>query len=140
MAKLLTVIPLFLLILLIRRSAVAAPPPHACHPSDPSTKTFQFCRTDIPISRRAGDLVSRLTLDEKISQLVNSAEAIPRLGIPAYEWWSEALHGVADAGKGIRLNGTVSAATSFPQVILTAASFDSYLWYRIANVIGKEWA
>ena len=109
-------------------------PPFSCDSSNPSTKSYHFCKTTLPIPDRVRDLVSRLTLDEKISQLVNSAPAIPRLGIPAYEWWSEALHGVADAGPGIRFNGTIRSATSFPQVILTAASFDVHLWYRIGRV------
>jgi hypothetical protein len=61
---------------------------------------------------RAADLVARMTLDEKISQLQNNAAAIPRLGVPAYEWWNEALHGVARAG----------AATVFPQAIGLAAT------------------
>ncbi|KAJ9673795.1 hypothetical protein PVL29_023380 [Vitis rotundifolia] len=113
-------------------------PPFSCDSSNPSTKSYPFCKTTLPISDRVRDLVSRLTLDEKISQLVNSAPAIPRLGIPAYEWWSEALHGVADAGPGIMFNGTIRSATSFPQVILTAASFDVHLWYRIGRAIGVE--
>ncbi|AAF17692.1 F28K19.27 [Arabidopsis thaliana] len=129
---------LLLLLLFIVHGVESAPPPHSCDPSNPTTKLYQFCRTDLPIGKRARDLVSRLTIDEKISQLVNTAPGIPRLGVPAYEWWSEALHGVAYAGPGIRFNGTVKAATSFPQVILTAASFDSYEWFRIAQVIGKE--
>lgn len=108
--------------------------PYACDSSNSLTKTLPFCRTSLPIKQRARDLVSRLTLDEKVLQLVNAAPAIPRLGIPAYEWWSEALHGVAHVGYGIRLNGTISAATSFPQVILTAASFDENLWYQIGQV------
>ncbi|XWS25263.1 hypothetical protein CRYUN_Cryun27aG0054300 [Craigia yunnanensis] len=113
-------------------------PPFSCDSSDPSTKNYPFCQTTLPISQRARDLVSRLTLDEKISQLVNSAPAIPRLGIPAYEWWSEALHGVANVGPGIKFDGTIKAATSFPQVILTAASFDAYQWYRIGQAVGIE--
>ncbi|CAK9313088.1 unnamed protein product [Citrullus colocynthis] len=113
-------------------------PPYACDSSNSLTKTLPFCRTSLPIKQRARDLVSRLTLDEKVLQLVNAAPAIPRLGIPAYEWWSEALHGVAHVGYGIRLNGTISAATSFPQVILTAASFDENLWYQIGQAIGTE--
>ncbi|CAN8234032.1 unnamed protein product [Cochlearia groenlandica] len=117
---------------------VVSSPPHACDQSNPTTKLFKFCRTDLPIAQRARDLVSRLTIDEKISQLGNTVPSIQRLGVPAYEWWSEALHGVAGVGPGIRFNGTVKAATSFPQVILTAASFDSYEWFRIAQVIGKE--
>ncbi|MBA0745993.1 hypothetical protein Gogos_008546 [Gossypium gossypioides] len=106
-------------------------PPFSCDSTDPLTKSYKFCKTTLPINRRVEDLVSRLTLDEKISQLVNTAAAIPRLGIPGYEWWSEALHGVAfvaNISQGIRFNGTIRSATSFPQVILTAASFDPYLW------------
>lgn len=83
------------------------------------------------------DLVARLTLDEKISQLVNKASAVRRLGIPYYQWWSEALHGVAVATgveNGVMFNGSIRAATSFPQVILTAATFDANLWYRMAKV------
>lgn len=86
------------------------------------------------MSGRVQDLISRLTLEEKISQLVSSAPPIPRLGVPGFEWWSEALHGVSNAGRGITFNGNIKAATSFPQVILTAASFDAHLWYRIGQV------
>ncbi|MBA0555835.1 hypothetical protein Golob_025990 [Gossypium lobatum] len=99
-------------------------PPFSCDASDPATKSYPFCETTLPITQRVRDLVSRLTLGEKISQLVNSAPAIPRLGIPDYQWWSEALHGLAFS-RGMRFNGTIRSATSFPQVILTAASFDA---------------
>ncbi|MBA0634613.1 hypothetical protein Godav_025871 [Gossypium davidsonii] len=99
-------------------------PPFSCDASDPATKSYPFCETTFPITQRVRDLVSRLTLGEKISQLVNSAPAIPRLGIPDYQWWSEALHGLA-VSRGMRFNGTIRSATSFPQVILTAASFDA---------------
>ena len=68
----------------------------------------------LPFEARAAALVSQMTLEEKISQLMNDAPAIPRLGVPAYEWWNECLHGVARAG----------AATVFPQAIGMAASFD----------------
>ena len=113
--------------------------PFACDSSNSATRSHPFCKLTLPISDRARDLVSRLTLDEKVGQLVNSAAAIPRLGVPAYEWWSEALHGVAFVGdgqvpQGIRFNGRIRSATSFPQVILSAASFDSNLWYRIGQV------
>ncbi|KAJ0799949.1 putative xylan 1,4-beta-xylosidase [Helianthus annuus] len=108
--------------------------PFACDSSKPTTKSYPFCKLSLPISGRVKYLVSRLTLDEKISQLVNTAPAIPRLGIPAYEWWSEALHGVSNSGYGIFSNGTIKSAISFPQVILTAASFDAGLWYRIGQV------
>ncbi|XP_047319957.1 probable beta-D-xylosidase 7 isoform X1 [Impatiens glandulifera] len=132
---------LFLLFLL---QSVSSKPPFSCDSSDPSTKSYLFCNSRLPIADRARDLISRLTIDEKISQLVDTTPAIPRLGIPAYEWWSEALHGVAEIDwpgvpQGIRFKkGTVHTATSFPQVILTAATFDSRLWYRIGQAIGTE--
>ncbi|HEY1284013.1 MAG TPA: glycoside hydrolase family 3 C-terminal domain-containing protein [Steroidobacteraceae bacterium] len=77
---------------------------------------------------RAADLVSRLTLEEKIAQLQNDTPAIPRLGIPSYEWWNEALHGVARSG----------AATVFPQAIGLAATFDTRLMHDVATAIGDE--
>ncbi|KAL9683456.1 hypothetical protein QQ045_015278 [Rhodiola kirilowii] len=133
---------LFLLLLLIAAAAStvvhSSSPFFSCSPTDPKTKTLPFCNQTLSISTRARDLVSRLTLDEKIAQLVSSAESIPRLSVPKFEWWSEALHGVVD-GKGVHFNwGKIKAATSFPQVILTAATFDSQLWYRIGQVIGRE--
>ncbi len=77
---------------------------------------------------RAADLVSRMTLEEKVSQLRNSAPAIPRLDVPQYDWWNEALHGVARAG----------AATVFPQAIGLSATFDPKLMKEIATVISDE--
>ncbi|KAF5746812.1 Glycosyl hydrolase family protein isoform 3 [Tripterygium wilfordii] len=132
---------LLLLFLFTLITVDSAHPPYACDSSNPSTKLYLFCNTTLPISQRVQDLVSHLTLDEKVTQLVNSAPPIPRLGIPGYEWWSEALHGVAEVAnvsQGIHFNGTIKAATSFPQVILTAASFDTKLWYRIGQAIGTE--
>ncbi len=81
-----------------------------------------------PIDARVGDLIGRMTLEEKASQLVNQARAIPRLQIPAYDWWSEALHGVANAG----------TATVFPEPIGLAATFDDPLIHEMAVVIGTE--
>ncbi|KAL2551538.1 putative beta-D-xylosidase 7 [Forsythia ovata] len=127
--------------LLIKIESKQPLPPFSCDSTNPSTNSFPFCNTSLPISQRVQDLVARFTLDEKISQLVNKASAVPRLGIPYYQWWSEALHGVAVAAKvenGVMFNGSIRAATSFPQVILTAATFDANLWYRIAKVIGTE--
>ena len=77
---------------------------------------------------RAADLVSRMTLEEKVSQLQNDAAAIPRLDVPAYEWWNEALHGVARAG----------AATVFPQAIGLSATFDVPLMTQVATAISDE--
>jgi len=77
---------------------------------------------------RTADLVSRMTLEEKVAQLQNDAPAIPRLDVPAYEWWNEALHGVARAG----------AATVFPQAIGLAATFDVPLMTEVATAISDE--
>lgn len=80
------------------------------------------------LQQRVQDLISRMTLDEKISQMRNGASAIPRLGIPAYDYWSEALHGVARNGR----------ATVFPQAIGMAATWDPDLIYRVASAVSDE--
>lgn len=112
--------------------AAASEPPYTCGAGAPPN--IPFCDTRLPIDRRVDDLVSRMTVAEKISQLGDQSPAIPRLGVPAYQWWSEALHGISNQGRGIHLDGPLTAATSFPQVILTAASFNPHLWYRIGQV------
>jgi beta-glucosidase len=82
----------------------------------------------LSFEERAKDLVSRMTLEEKVNQMVFSAPAIPRLGIPSYNWWNEALHGIARAG----------TATVFPQAIGMAATFDENLIHKVADVISTE--
>ena len=77
---------------------------------------------------RAADLVSRMTLQEKVLQMQSTAPAIPRLNVPAYDWWNEALHGDARAGN----------ATVFPQAIGLAATWDTELEHRIADTISTE--
>src|SRR4051794_41971747 len=84
-----------------------------------------YLNPDLPAARRAADIVSRMTLEEKVLQMQNTAPAIPRLNIPAYDWWNEALHGVARAGQ----------ATVFPQAIGLAATWDTALMRRVADVI-----
>src|ERR1700723_1152268 len=81
-----------------------------------------------PLEVRGDDLIKQMTLEEKASQLVNQARAIPRLKVPAYDWWSEALHGVARAG----------TATVFPEPVGLAATFDDPLIHEMAIVIGTE--
>ena len=83
---------------------------------------------DLPPEVRAADLVSRMTLAEKVSQMQHTAAAIPRLGVPDYNWWNEALHGVARAG----------LSTVFPQAIGLAASWDAPLMGRVADAISTE--
>lgn len=102
--------------------------------SDPTLATFPFCNTSLGTAERVKDLVSRLTLREKIGNLVNKATAVARLGIPSYEWWSEALHGVSYVGPGTHFSSLVPGATSFPQVITTAASFNTSLFQAIGKV------
>ena len=86
-----------------------------------------YLDTSLPPQQRAADLVQRMTLEEKASQLVNGARAIPRLNIPAYNWWSEALHGVIDSG-----------VTEFPEPIGLAATFDVPQIHAMATDIGIE--
>ncbi|CAN7105660.1 unnamed protein product [Brassica rapa subsp. narinosa] len=110
----------------------------ACDRNDPATAKYTFCKASLSYEARAKDLVSRLSLTEKVQQLVNKATGVPRLGVPPYEWWSEALHGVSNVGPGVRFNGTVPGATSFPAVILTAASFNTSLWLKMGEVVSTE--
>ncbi len=82
----------------------------------------------LPLEKRVDDLVSRMTLEEKVSQMVNGAAAIPRLKVPEYNWWNECLHGVARNG----------IATVFPQAIGLAATWDTNLMHNVAKVISTE--
>lgn len=81
-----------------------------------------------PIEARVRDLVSRMTREEKAAEMMNTTSGVPRLGIPRYDWWNEALHGVARAGE----------ATVFPQAVGLAAMWDEPLMREIAAVIGVE--
>ncbi|XWS41692.1 hypothetical protein CRYUN_Cryun17cG0104500 [Craigia yunnanensis] len=111
-------------------------PQFPCKP--PHFNSYAFCNTYLSITDRAQSLISLLTFQEKIQQLSNNASGIPRLGIPPYQWWSESLHGIASNGPGVSFNGSVKAATSFPQVLVTAASFNRTLWFKIGSAIGIE--
>ncbi|KAF7052647.1 hypothetical protein CFC21_060716 [Triticum aestivum] len=98
--------------------ALAADPPFSCGPSSTAaTQGYAFCDATLPVAQRAANLVARLTTAEKVAQLGDEAAGIPRLGVPAYKWWNEALHGLATSGKGLHFNGAVRSATSFPQAI-----------------------
>lgn len=87
-----------------------------------------YLNTNLPVEERVNDLVSRMTLEERAAQLLYTAPAIPRLGIPEYNWWNEALHGVARAGY----------ATVFPQSITIANSWNEDLMLDVANAISDE--
>jgi beta-glucosidase len=89
---------------------------------------YPFRNPSLSVESRVNDLVSRMTLQEKADQLLYTAPAIPRLGIHAYNWWNEALHGVARSGY----------ATVFPQSITIANSWDEGLMFNVANAISDE--
>src|SRR6188472_1802524 len=92
-------------------------------------KSFPMWNPSLPIETRVNDVVSRLTLEEKVAQMLNAAPAIPRLGILAYDWWNEVLHGVAR---------TPFRTTVFPQAIGMAATWDSNSLYRMADYAALE--
>ncbi len=98
-----------------------------CIPHVGAQATYPFQDPSLPTAKRVDDLVGRMTLEEKAGQMGTDAPAIPRLGIPAYYWWSECLHGDA-----------VSPATVFPEPIGLAATFDLALHSQVANAISDE--
>ena len=86
-----------------------------------------YLNTSLSAEERATDLVHRMSIEEKITQLTNQSRAIPRLNIPAYNWWSEALHGVANSG-----------TTEFPEPVGLAATFDTDAIHQMAIAISVE--
>src|SRR5882672_2503692 len=106
----------FLFALCLTASAQQSPPAPA------------YRNPTLPVEQRVADLVSQMTLEEKVSQLGHTAAAIPRLGVPQYNWWNEGLHGVARAGY----------ATVFPQAIGLAATFDTNLLHSMGDVASTE--
>ena len=103
-------------------------PLHAQPPQPAGIPTYKYMDPALPINERVDDLIGRMTLEEKVSQMRDHATAIPRLGVPKYDWWNEGLHGVAFAGD----------ATNFPQVIGMAATWDTSLVHRMGETISTE--
>jgi beta-glucosidase len=93
-----------------------------------AAQTLPYQNQSLPFETRVNDLVSRMTLEEKVQQMKDVAPAIQRLGVPEYNWWNEALHGVARSG----------LATVFPQAIGMAATWDDSLIYKMATVVSDE--
>jgi beta-glucosidase len=109
-------------------AGMAATTSNLCAQSTKAESEPAYKNSSLPIEERVKDLVSRMTLDEKVRQMQHTAPAIPRLGIPSYDWWSEALHGVGRAGY----------ATVFPQAIGMAATWDPNLAHGEGRVIATE--
>ena len=103
---------------------------NSCHQrKEPdSVSGLPFMNPDLSVEQRVDDLVGRMTLEEKIGQMMNAAPAIPRLGVPEYNWWNECLHGVARSG----------LATVFPQAIGLGAAWDQDMQWRMATAISDE--
>lgn len=92
-------------------------------------QTPVYKNTSYSFEDRAKDLVKRMTLEEKVSQMMNKSEAINRLDVPAYNWWNEGLHGVGRSGKHV---------TVFPQAIGLAATFDKQAMFKTADIVSTE--
>src|SRR6516162_2058629 len=96
-------------------------------PSEAAAKRA-WMDTSQPVDKRVDALIGQMTLEEKVQQMRDHAPAIPRLGVPKYDWWNEGLHGVAFSGY----------ATNFPQVIGMAATWDASLVHRMGQTISTE--
>jgi len=94
----------------------------------PNDTSFEWYDMSLPMEDRIDALISAMTIDEKISQLMNANAPIPRLGVKEYDWWNECLHGVARNGR----------ATVFPQAIALGATFDTKLAFQVATAISDE--
>ena len=101
----------------------------ALHTNAQDFKAFPMWDPKLSTEQRVNDVVSRLTLDEKVAQMLNAAPAIPRLGVPAYDWWNEVLHGVAR---------TPFRVTSYPQAIGMAATWDTNSLKKMADYSASE--
>ena len=97
-------------------------------PAQQAPASAPYMNPALPVEQRVDDLIGRMTLEEKVAQMRDHAAAIPRLGVPKYDWWNEGLHGVAFAGY----------ATNFPQVIGMAATWDTDLVHKMGETISIE--
>ena len=116
--------PLALLVVSLAAAGLAAP--FGARAQSPAELPFR--NPDLPLEQRVDDLLGRLTLDEKVSLMIERAAPVERLGIPSFPWWNEALHGVARTGR----------ATVFPQAIALAATWDADLMVRVATAVSDE--
>ncbi|CAN6177986.1 unnamed protein product [Urochloa humidicola] len=112
--------------------------------------SFPYCNASLPYAERVRDLIGWMTVEEKVSNLGDAARGAPRVGLPPYKWWSEALHGISSTGPATLFDdlhsrpgnhsgrATVNNGTVFANVINTAASFNQTLWKSIGQVVSTE--
>ena len=93
-----------------------------------SAQQLPYQNSQLPAAQRADDLLKRLTIDEKVNLMMDTSPAIPRLGIPQFQWWNEALHGVGRNG----------FATVFPITMAMAASWDDALLHQVFTAVSDE--
>lgn len=98
------------------------------YPTSAHDDSPPYLNPDLPVEERVENLLSEMTLEEKITQMGNGSKAIERLGVPEYNWWNECLHGVANAG----------IATVFPQAIGLGATWDADLVHRVGTATSDE--
>ena len=106
-------------------------------PCDGAHSTAQWCDASLDVDKRVASLVSALSTGEKAGLLSNTAQAVPRLSLPAYDWWNEAVHGFARV-QFINGSDTHVNATSFPMSIGVSSSFNKSLWRDVGAVVGRE--
>lgn len=123
---------------LAAQAAAAAAPSYAEGVCDNAKISgFPFCDSSLGVDARVQDLLARIPLHDAAGLLADNSSAVASLDLPAYPWWNEALHGVA-LSPGVTFRDPTRFATSFPQVISTAASFNRSLFYQIADVVSTE--
>jgi xylan 1,4-beta-xylosidase len=104
----------------------------------PRNAQLPFCDSSLSIEARVADLIGRLTLDEKIGAMHHTLNgALQNVDLEEYNWWNEALHGVAYS-PGTRFRPPTEYSTAFPQIISFASSFNKDLFFRVANATGNE--
>ena len=120
------------------------PPPHKpmlvnpCRNKTSAQASHAWCNATLPIADRVEDMITRMSVDEKISSLRDASAPIPSLDLPYYDWWSEATHGVASGYHGAHNTVEEPYQTNFPFPITTAMSFNRTLWHAIGSSIGRE--
>ena len=97
---------------------------------------WPICDTTLGLDERAADIVSRMSLADKISATVSSTPALPSVNLGQYQWWSEATHGIS--GPGVHHNGSLPGATNTALPITTSCSFNRSLWHATGNAIARE--